>query len=216
MLRQGVWGFSLQFWQAVVFWATVGTAAFGGLSVCAALVAGLVGYNVARVVQTDADRRIAEANAAGDEAKRDAAVATEQAEEAKLETERLKAKFAWRTVSQESRAALVAALSTAPAAVNLRHAANDPEAQYYAFQIERAFGEAGWQVASSSWGSPGLLIFGLNLTGTGVQIDTIRAAFRRAGVAFTEGDLPRPPVQTSSGARIDGAPIVFVGSKNPE
>lgn len=72
-----MWGFSLQFWQVVFFWATVTAAVAGGISITAAFVSAMVGYQITDLVQADADKRISEASARGDEARAEAAKANE-------------------------------------------------------------------------------------------------------------------------------------------
>lgn len=44
-----------------IFWVTIAAAVAGGISVSAALISALVGYKISDLVQSDADRRIAEA-----------------------------------------------------------------------------------------------------------------------------------------------------------
>ncbi len=99
------WGLSLQFWQGVFFWATVTAATAGAVSISAAFVSAIVGNRITDFVQGEADKKIAEASARGEEARTDAAKANQgaalaneraaglerDAANARLEQEKLKA-----------------------------------------------------------------------------------------------------------------------------
>ncbi len=74
-----MWGLSIQFWQNVVWIASV-VALVGGVGAGASLyVSSWVSSSIADQVQADADRRISEAQARGDEAQAEAAKANERA-----------------------------------------------------------------------------------------------------------------------------------------
>src|ERR1700730_17440080 len=64
-----------------------------------------------------------------------AAELEKEAANAKLETERLKATVAWRSISPEIAASLEKILSETPGSVNLRYTDGDPEALFLAIQI---------------------------------------------------------------------------------
>ncbi|WP_157080737.1 hypothetical protein [Methylobacterium variabile] len=57
-----LWGFSLQFWQVVVFWLWAASAVGGGVAVVAALGSSVISYYISDETQRVADRQIAAAN----------------------------------------------------------------------------------------------------------------------------------------------------------
>jgi hypothetical protein len=77
-----MWGLSLEFLQTVVSWANVVALIAGVLTGAALFVSAWVSGNIAEVVQRNADKRIADAQARGDEARANAAVANQRANEA--------------------------------------------------------------------------------------------------------------------------------------
>ena len=86
-----MWGFSLAFWESVFFWATGLAALAGAVSVMSAFVAGIVGYQVADVVQKENEVKIADSNARAESAKLSSAEANARAAEANLALEKFKA-----------------------------------------------------------------------------------------------------------------------------
>jgi hypothetical protein len=56
-----MFGFSLQTLQSIFFFTTVIAALAGGISVVCALTSAMVGYKISDIVQTEAERRISEA-----------------------------------------------------------------------------------------------------------------------------------------------------------
>jgi hypothetical protein len=102
-------GYSLSFWQSVFFCATITTAVAGGISITSAFISAIVGYQISDISQSEADQRIADANARGEEARAEAAQANERAAmaeersaEANLELARMKAPRAL-TAEQQNR-----------------------------------------------------------------------------------------------------------------
>jgi hypothetical protein len=66
--------------------------------------------------------------------------------EAKLETEKLKAQFAWRTLTPDQRTKLRSAISAKSGSIWVEYMNGDVESQYFADQFLRVFAEAKWQV----------------------------------------------------------------------
>lgn len=137
-----MWGFSLQFWQSVFFWATVVAAVSGGIGISAAFVSAMVGYQISDIVQADADERIAEATARGEEARAEAGKAHEraaalekEAAEARVEQERIKVRLASRRLTAEQYKILTGVLRGHPMDIVLSFAQGDPEARLYADDI---------------------------------------------------------------------------------
>lgn len=89
-----MFGFSLPFLQSVFFWATITAAIAGGVSITAAFLSAMVGYQVTDLVQADANKRIADAAAKSDEARAEAAKANAAGEAAKADTEKARAEIA--------------------------------------------------------------------------------------------------------------------------
>jgi hypothetical protein len=99
--------------------------------------------------QADARERVSQAEAVGRQAQEASSLANErakalelEAENAKLETEQLKAKLAWRILTPPQHQALFASLSQHTGAATIAHVANDPESLYLAIQIANIFSEA--------------------------------------------------------------------------
>lgn len=155
--------------------------------------------------QTDASVQIEDARAR-------AAGADERAEQSRLETERVKATVAWRTLSQAQVAKLFRSLRENPGPVNLRYTDGDPEALYFADQIARVLTEAGWTVATGSLKLGHTILFDLWIPDGGNLAET----FRSAGLHVT---IQTPPNQGMTAQfnvqTIQNAPTLIVGSRNP-
>jgi hypothetical protein len=228
-----MWGLSLSFWQSVFFWSTVTAGVFGGISVTAAFVSAMVGYQISDIVQADADRRIEEAKSKGDEARAEAskanaevaraneAIATENARasamendaaQARLEQERLKAQLAWRVLPPQIANSLERQLSQKPGKINIEHVANDTEALYLAIQIANVFGKAGWQTGMALVTIAATVAFGLWVPDSQSPLtQEVRSALASVGIGFSTGTLPAAGM--AFGNSVAGAPTLFVGSK---
>jgi hypothetical protein len=121
----------------------------------------------------------------------DTATANAGAESARLETERLKAQFAWRALDAPTLAKLDAAARThAPASVNLRFVDGDPEAQYFAIQIGNILAKAGWHIAPGATKLGNVVLFGIWLPeqpGDGLKLKAVLSA---AGLPFDKNPIP--------------------------
>ena len=234
-VRSAMWGYPLELWESVFFWATGIAAVAGAIAVASVFVAGIIGYKITDVVTHEseirigeAEARISEATARAEEAKAGAAAATENAANAneraaslerdatraRLETERLKAQLAWRVLPQNIANAIGNNLSASVGKINIQYAANDTEALYFAIQLANIFGKAGWQVGMLSVTLSGTVVFGLWVPDTQSPFtQTIRTALEGAGIGFSRQALPTSNTVMSSGNQIPGAPILFVGSK---
>jgi len=228
-----MWGLSLQFWQTVFFWATVVAGVAGGISVSAAFVSAMVGYQISDIIQADADRRIEDAKLKGDEARAEASKANaevaraneaiaaahvrassleNEAAQARLEQERLKAQLAWRVLSPEMATKLEGILSAHPSSINIQHVANDAEALYLAIQFANIFTKAHWQMGMLSVTTAGAVIFGLWIPDSpSAAPENVRRAFTAVGLSFATGAFPS--ASFSIGGTLPDAPILFVGSK---
>jgi hypothetical protein len=145
-----------------------------------------------------------------------AAELEKEAANAKLETERLKATVAWRSISPEIAASLEKILSATPGSVNLRYTDGDPEALFLAIQISNVLAKSKWQVAPGALKIGNSLTFGFVLPdGESADGKTLRAAFAAAKIPFS---VQLPQANTMAGfnmSMIPGASILMVGSRTP-
>lgn len=161
-----MFGLSLPFLQSIFFWATITAAIAGGISITAAFISAMVGYQVSDLVQADANRRIVDAATAGETAKADAEKARAEIAEAAKQTELAKAGAA--EANQKAEAERLERLKleaiVAPRSLSLQQ-------QQALAASWRAF--AGKQVAVTSY----------SLDGEGAGLATqIMAALQAAGI----------------------------------
>ena len=134
--------------------------------------------------------------------------------EARLETEKLKRAVGWRTISQQTASELETALSATPGAVNLQYPDSDPEAIFFATQFSRILEKAQWRVAPAAVNFSNAVSFGISLPSTeGTDGKILRKVFSAAKIPYSTKPLPIPVL--SHGVKIDGAPILMIGSKPP-
>jgi len=194
------------------------------LIIGAALVLGgtIASIKLAAVKERFADIRLSDNELASNVAKSDAAKANERARglekeaaAARLETEKLKAVVAWRTLSESQATAFEKTLATKPGSVNLRWTDGDPEALFFAIQISQILQRAHWQVAPGAFKPANRIAFGIVLPpDAGNDTQTLREAFAVAkiGVSF----VPFPNQGASFNVSIiKGAPFLMIGSRLP-
>lgn len=143
-------GYPLEFWESVFFWAT-GVAAFAGaISVTAAFLAGIVGYQVTDRLVKESDRKISEANARGEEAKADAARVLERVANAEAREAEAELKLAELKKRQEPRGGAMGLEETLrdapPGKVKILYQQGRPESAGFASVIRRQFIEGRWQI----------------------------------------------------------------------
>jgi hypothetical protein len=145
-----------------------------------------------------------------------AAELEKEAANAKLETERLKATVAWRSIPPETGASLEEVLSAKPGAVNLRYTDGDPESLFLAIQISQVLAKSKWQVAPGALKIGNSLIFGFALPdGENADGKTLREAFTAAKIPFST-QLPQSGMMSGFNiSEIPGAPMLMVGSRAP-
>jgi F0F1-type ATP synthase membrane subunit b/b' len=176
-----LWGFSLKFWESVVFWALTIAAIFGAVSVIAAFMAGFLGNQVSGRVQKISDGKIAEAKKDAASANGAAAKANERAAELEKEAAQSKERATEleKRVAEANARALEAQLALekfkAPrvlSAVQQRNlsqqmkqfaghtfdvaASQEKESLDLVVQIEDALKEAGW--TQTDWTTTGSVI----------------------------------------------------------
>jgi hypothetical protein len=86
-----------------------------------------------------------------------------QAEEARLETEKLKERFAWRQLTEDQQKTLLARLSHRTGSIWIEHLEGDLDSWNLANLFLQIFSEAQWEVGSLSWIGGRNLIFGVCL-----------------------------------------------------
>jgi hypothetical protein len=144
-----------------------------------------------------------------------AGVFENEAANARLETEKLKAVVAWRAIPPTKASELEKALAAKPGAVNLRWMDGDPEALFLAIQISQILAKAHWQVAPGAFKPANTLVFGIALPdATSVDAQTLRAAFLAAEIPFSPNPLTSGGASFSA-AIIPDAPILMIGSRPP-
>ena len=223
-----MWGLSLDFWNNLI----VGFLALGAFAAAVVGVATYVAFQLqkqeARAANEALERykigvaaQVEEAKKEGVEAGKTAgnaivraATLEKEAENARLETERLKAQLSWRTLSTETAEKLGTELSKHMGKVNLRYTDGDPEALFLAIQLSRVLGKAQWAIAPGSIKLANAISFGISLPDADSDdAKWLRDAFSAANIPFSTQPLP-PMAAGFSISTIDGAPTLMVGSKS--
>lgn len=187
------------------------------LIVGAALVlAGTIGsIKLAAVRERFADIRISENERATAQANERAADSEKEAANARLDTEKLKAVVAWRTLSEAQATEFGKVLAAKPGSVNLRWTDGDPEALFFAIQISQILQRAHWQVAPGAFKPANRILFGIVLppeAGSDTQI--LREAFTAAKIGVSLVPFPQDGASFNV-STIPGAPFLMIGSRLP-
>lgn len=176
--------------NAVSLWALWAAAGLAGLAAIAGLVGGLAAMRASDITKSDAEIRIAEANA--------------RAEEAHLEAVRLRDGLSWRALSPQQREVLVAALNGAGLTkVYNTFVGDDPEAESLRAQFDAALKEAGIETSYfSGWKqAAGIAVLGE----PGPERDALSKALDAAGIPHRVG-----PPNTVFGKDF---PALLIGTK---
>jgi hypothetical protein len=116
---------------------------------------------------------------------KEAATLTKEGEEAKLETERLKAQVAWRHLSVDQRKKIVDDLFGKTLAIHFDYSQNDPEAMQFSEDLLNAIRDAGIVAYTHPLvappAPPGVIIFG---TENDPAFQGLKSALERANVQF--------------------------------
>src|SRR5258706_661126 len=157
---------------------------------------------------SDNERDTSKANVRAAELEKEAAAA-------RLETEKLKAVVAWRTVSATQNADMERLLSAKPGSVNLRWTDGDPEALFLAIQISQILQRAHWNVAPGSFKPANGIMFGFVLPPVaGDDAQTLRDALTAAKVPFSAVPFSQDGASFNV-STIPGAPFLMAGSRMP-
>lgn len=158
-----------------------------------------------------------------------AAEATERAENARLEQEKLKQLVKWRTIEPEDMKTLIAELAKGGGEIDVAFAPSDPESEYFALAViggafrtaNESTGVLKWHLYLRPWISTGMF-FGIAIPGPeNDQVKFLRNAFSEAHVEFSTGPLPdeSPPIAVGSGLAFTPAPkheaLIVVGLRKP-
>lgn len=191
----------------------------------AVVVAAVATFAIYQISQEISARDMIEKQAAKDQveiAKSDAAKANEraarlenEAAQAKLEQEKLKASLAWRTLSKDQADKLSQVAAKITGSVNLRYTDGDPEALFFAIQIGNLLSVAKWNVAPGSVKYQNALAFGIHIEPDGSHdAALLRDALSAAAIPYT--NEPTPPIGSAFNvSTIPGAPTLTIGSRLP-
>lgn len=157
-----MWGYSLQFWQVVVFWLWAASAVGGGVAVVAALGSSVISYYISDATQKAADAEVANAKATGEQARAEAAVANEGAKRADQRIAELNLEIAKmrspRSIDAIKGEAIIAAVSKyAGTPFDMAVTEGDPEALALQENIETLLLGSGW--AHKPWAGFGFHSF---------------------------------------------------------
>ncbi|WP_139215738.1 hypothetical protein [Methylobacterium sp. UNC300MFChir4.1] len=222
-----LWGFSLGFWQTVVFWLWFVTASAGALAVAASFGSSVISYYISDATETAAkieiskaksdagaaNRAAGEANERAGKANERAAEALARAEHEALERARLEAQFAWRRIGQAAGKKAIDALSKNPGSINIVVINGDPEVSFYAHQIVGIFEVARWEVNTSFHIIGGFIPFqaAIRPSRNPREYEALNA-LHDAGVLFLLQDFPLGAAYTGN-MKSDADVDFFVGSK---
>ena len=147
--------------------------------------------------------------------------AHERAAMAELETEKLRAVFSWRRLSDEQIEKFLAVLADKPRlSIRIEYVGSDPESNSFAHEIGGLFKASGWKVGYTSASYAGTVTFGLcvplyappNLDACGIT----RMAFAAASIEIRGGSAPTWFIGAGEGDAIPvGNPCahLYVGPK---
>ncbi|MET3485990.1 hypothetical protein [Methylobacterium sp. 1973] len=153
-----LWGFSLQFWQTVVFWLWAIAAGSGAIAVAASFGSSVISYYISDETQRKADADTSRANATAETARADAAraderaglaneaaaKANERASQADLARAQLEARLAPRRLTNEQMQLLREALDREPSRKEIDVISEgSPETNYFATQFVDFFKSLG-------------------------------------------------------------------------
>jgi hypothetical protein len=180
------------------------------------LIAGLAGEIITQVNANNLNAKVvAILNGNAEDAKMRAAQSQQDAEQARLEQEKLKAQLAWRSLTPEIAAQMTSRLSTSKHSVILAYVSNDPEALWLAIQFSKIFDAAKWKVIPQSRTYAGRLVFGISVSGrANTATSLLRRVLSESGVPFSTNKIP-PPEMSIGDPNTKADVTLMVGSKAP-
>lgn len=139
-----------------------------------------------------------------------------RAEEARLETERLRSQFGWRMLSDEEGATLIAGLSKFSGQVRISCASGDVESSVYAMQFARAFQLAGWKAGLMA-GATATPFLGIRVPlasdAAAESFGALQAALTTAGIEFENGPEPTFGMAVGSSPDLQNPAYLYIGPK---
>lgn len=195
-------GMSSELAAIVGFWANwvlLAALIIGAVATGVVIITGIVKDSAFEKYKLSVDAKVADAKSAGlaagltaghaqaavDVANVEIAKQKTLTAQAQLETERLKAQLAWRTLTPSQFSGLVSVLSSAPLAVSIGHVASDPESTAFSAQLWDAFHRAGLaRIGGNNANlSTDLPASGIVLSGRRADMARMQQALVQAGVA---------------------------------
>lgn len=227
-----IFGFSL---DGLLSWTNV----LYLVSVAAALVFSVALWRLSTISAGIKDRQLAEyqaraqkdvteaqtlsqvAETKASEARAEAAKANEravrlelEAQTAKLETEKLKEKFAWRALSDFQKQHLTYKLARNPGSVTIAYTASDVDSLYLAITFAKVFSAAKWNVGMQSLHLIGAIYFGIDIPPSfNMSTNIIRNVFESCGLGYGKDSLPQFSLSSGSGDLGNASAVVFIGTK---
>jgi hypothetical protein len=141
--------------------------------------------------------------------------------EAELETQRLKAQFAWRGLSPDTMSVITHWIRSRPGSVTISYMANDPESQNIVSLYGFVFRLARWRVALQGISYAGPIICGIRVPTLDVSPGAeaalvIQTALSKAGIEWTNDPIPAwgSAITSGEGVFSKGA-AMYVGPKTP-
>jgi len=169
-----------------------------------------------RVRDHDFEIQMSSLNIAAAESKERAAKLEKEAQEAHLETERLKQTMAWRAIDQITAQKIITTLSKAPHKALIAYTANDPEASFLAVQLSRIFELAHWTTFVQSRTYPGSMIFGITiLPSENSATKLVQETLSEAKIPFLANDIPRQFFSITEDGSEQADVTIIIGSKHP-
>jgi hypothetical protein len=218
--ENGMWSFTNPFWENVFRWATISALAFGGIGVLSAFISAWVGYEITDATQKDANQRIADAQARGDEARVEAARANERAAAIEAENLKLEAQLAPRRLTNEQQAILATALAAlAGKTVRIESYSLDAEAAILGKQIEQAFSSAKVNLSNAlmTRASAGSILLGIHVLSRSEETrNLILNALQGVGLNAVDGTNSASNFVVGFGVTMPATPPdaeVFIGVK---
>lgn len=153
-----------------------------------------------RIRDQDFARQMASLNLDASSTRERAADLELKAAEAQQEVERLKAQAAWRRLSADQRAKLIASLRPLGWAIRVRFIVSDPEASLFASELIQAMSDAGVQVEVGRQIITPVPLGVIVGTTTDMKSDLLIAILRNAGIQAERGE-PSPGLDVLVGSK---------------
>lgn len=176
------WITDASFWSGFVVWAGAAVAA---LAIWSARLSNEEANEKDRALkkyQSEAAVLIATANERAEKANK-------EAEQARLEHEKLKSKLAWRIIPKSDLDVMLPILSSTPSEVKIAWVSGDTETQLLAGQLINVFNKAGWKThAARRTYLNGSILFGNFVAGDSPEASLVRRAFDAVNSEYSNNE----------------------------